>query len=310
MTEIENEKKQKETNEWFDLIDSNTDGYINKEEIKSRQTFDKDRNGEISDEEAAFFLNDEEKMSREDWHSSGYDVAMPFLILEKAGWIDHKEDDTVVVGEDEGEEEKPIGGSILAPDVEEEEERLSTSSEEELYEPVTEAPPIPDPSVLKYSPDTQSIVDLATSARSAFTQADTDLRQVINKLEELNELLSIDFGEEDDRFAVLHGQCFDWEDREYTYTLCPFGKATQKPKNGGAETSLGKWGQWTQKYTEMLYDKGASCWNGPTRSARITLTCAPTTQITSVSEPSRCEYSYEMTTPAACNQLSNTHDEL
>jgi len=110
---------------------------------------------------------------------------------------------------------------------------------------------------------------------------------------------------------VLPGHCFHSEDREYVYTLCPFRQEMPIPKNGGAETRLGKWGQWTDKYTEMLYDKGASCWNGPTRSARISLTCAPVNQITSVSEPSRCEYLYEMTTPAACNSgESHGHDEL
>jgi hypothetical protein len=47
------------------------------------------------------------------------------------------------------------------------------------------------------------------------------VREVVRQLEELNEVLNLDFGE-DDRFAPLLGQCFDFEDREYVYTLCPF----------------------------------------------------------------------------------------
>lgn len=50
-------------------------------------------------------------------------------------------------------------------------------------------------------------------------------------------------------------------------------QATQKPRNGGSEVSLGKWGSWTgpeeDKYSQMLLDKGQNCWNGPNRSARV-----------------------------------------
>lgn len=37
----------------------------------------------------------------------------------------------------------------------------------------------------------------------------------------------------------LKEQCFELQDNEYVYKLCPFETATQRSQNGGMETNLG-----------------------------------------------------------------------
>ena len=93
---------------------------------------------------------------------------------------------------------------------------------------------------------------------------------------------------------------------------CPFDRAIQRPKDGGAETSLGRWGSWLEspadasgeagvkKYHRMKYSGGATCWNGPARSVDVTLHCGLENRLSSASEPSRCEYSLHFITPALC----------
>lgn len=54
----------------------------------------------------------------------------------------------------------------------------------------------------------------------------------------LTSYLNTDYGK-DKEYAVLRDNCYEYTDREYTYKLCPFSTASQRPKSGGHETNLG-----------------------------------------------------------------------
>uniref|UniRef100_A0AAR2LJ98 Glucosidase 2 subunit beta n=1 Tax=Pygocentrus nattereri TaxID=42514 RepID=A0AAR2LJ98_PYGNA len=127
-----------------------------------------------------------------------------------------------------------------------------------------------------YDDETRVLIDAAQKARDNFEESERALR---------------------DSYIVL---C------RYIYKLCPFNRVSQKPKYGGSETNLGTWGTWAgpedNKYLLMKYEHGTGCWQGPNRSTTVKLTCGKETTVMSTSEPSRCEYLMEFTTPAVCQE--------
>ena len=78
----------------------------------------------------------------------------------------------------------------------------------------------------------------ADAARSAFNEINGKYNELDREIRELTETNALDFGAQEE-FYPLKGECFQYTDREYTYELCPFNKASQRPENGGSETNLG-----------------------------------------------------------------------
>ncbi|GAB1610072.1 glucosidase 2 subunit beta isoform X1 [Argonauta hians] len=159
----------------------------------------------------------------------------------------------------------------------------------------------------EYDQATLALIAAADLARSKYEEADKKVREIEKDISDVSKVLDLDLGSENE-FYSLYGQCFEYTDREYTYSFCPYDRATQRSKSGGMETSLGHWGHWDgpagDTYKSQKYDKGQNCWNGPDRSVKVHFSCGTKNELQGASEPSRCEYSFTFVTPASCAKPS------
>lgn len=125
-----------------------------------------------------------------------------------------------------------------------------------------------------------------------------------NKIDEINRTLQrTDYGESYEYYG-LHGECYDYKQNQYIYTMCPYGKATQK--EGNSNVNLGTWNSIEYNNnthtTKFIFNNGATCWNGPARSLHVLVECGIENVAYSVEEPSKCVYEMKFMTPAACHE--------
>uniref|UniRef100_U5EVN3 Glucosidase 2 subunit beta n=1 Tax=Corethrella appendiculata TaxID=1370023 RepID=U5EVN3_9DIPT len=316
----------------FKKYDSNQNGLIEIVELQTRIVFDKNRDGVVTEEEARFFLDENDQVDFETFVTLSWPRIKPFLMLESglfkppSSSLDELEDDNAndnyqedqAHSEEEHQEHDREEADLELDGAEhtyEDDEDVDENENDEIrgdgkVEPVEEEHRRPE-----YDPETQELINRANEARNQFNVADRELREIDSEISNIRDLLNKDYGPQEE-FAPLNGECFNFEDREYVYKLCPFDRASQQPKTGGSETRLGTWDKWLNNdYTVMLYSNGANCWNGPQRSATINIECGLDTRILEVTEPNRCEYLYKIQTPAACKLDENEstgeqHDEL
>lgn len=314
--EAEAEKLREEALESFNKFDSNQDGLIDIAEIQSRQSFDRDRNGEVTEEEAKIFLNNQDSVDFEAFLDKSWALMKPFIQIDSGMYkppvTESEADHLQEQGEQDDEQAEGDGEHDEDTEGENEDEDYDETADKGHEEEAQE-------DQITYDDETQKLVDHATEARNQYNEADGNVRSINDQIREIEESLKKDFGP-DEEFASLEGHCFEYQDHEYVYKVCPFDKALQQPKSSAMETNLGKWGRWDgpseNPYEVMLYENGQNCWNGPNRSTRVKLTCGTDNKLTSVAEPNRCEYAFEFETPAACRDLSSEtndsemHDEL
>lgn len=236
--EMEAEANKVEAEETFRKFDSNADGKIEIIELQTRIAFDKDRNGVVEEEEARYFLDENDAVDLESFISVAWPRIKPFLMLDSGLFKPpKKEPEPEHVDEEEDEnldlpaEDEHLEEAELQNEDDNEEYDSEDAGEGEVQQDQNEpAPPQP-----QYDEETQKLIYDANEARNQYSVADREFREIDTELTNIRNALEKDFGPEEE-FAPLNGECFSYEDREYVYKLCPFEKAIQQPKNGGAET--------------------------------------------------------------------------
>ncbi|KAL6594884.1 hypothetical protein LY90DRAFT_504039 [Neocallimastix californiae] len=144
--------------------------------------------------------------------------------------------------------------------------------------------------------DYLGVKSLVKSTKNEYDKKEKELKKIKEKTD-------IDFGPQN-VYRTFYNKCYDVEASGYIYTLCLFNDAKQKPKDGNSSTSLGKWSGFDSP-TVMKFTNGEKCWNGPQRSAKVILKCSDKNELTSVTEPNKCEYEMIFYTPAACLKMDD-----
>ena len=288
----------------FDELDTNSDSYVSVDELRTRYELDDDQDGDISQEEALGYLDNQQSVDFETFLSSVWE-----RIADKC----HFQRPTP----------PPVVPPPTLPSTVEEDHGAPNDREDEDYDfddddddddDDNSVPQEGDGQMPEYDNATKELIAAADAARDAHSQVESKQRNLEREIGDIRKYLEISYGV-DHEFSPLYDNCYEFTDREYTYKMCAFSKVTQQPKNGGRETNLGSWGSWKGPadniYSVMLYDNGEKCWNGPSRSATVSLVCGLEDKLLSASEPNRCEYAMEFSTPAACVHSKHpTHEEL
>lgn len=296
-------QRKAEARAGFDELDTNSDGYVSLEEIQARIELDDDGNGEVSREEALEYLDHQQ--------SADFDTFLEHVWSLVSDKCQFKLPPEPVKSDEVHETPAPSETNERDEGAEEDKDYdYDDDDDDNIPPPVDSDEQMPD-----YDNATKELIAVADKARELYRNAEGRKRDLEREINDLNKYLGITFGHNHE-FSVLYDQCFEYTDREYTYKLCAFEKVTQRPKNGGRETNLGSWGSWSgpsqNPYSGMRYEDGEKCWNGPSRSTVVTIKCGLEHEVTSASEPNRCEYAMDFTTPTICEPLPHAtpHEEL
>lgn len=81
--EEEEELNIPEVEEYFKILDSDSSGIVTVIELQTRATFDKNRDGAVSEEEALYFLNDKKEVTLQEFIDTAWQNVKPYLMLEQ-----------------------------------------------------------------------------------------------------------------------------------------------------------------------------------------------------------------------------------
>lgn len=125
----------KEAEEHFHRFDSNSNGVVELAELQTRVTFDRNRNGEVSADEARYFLDEQEEANLETFLTLCWPRIKPFLMLDSGLFKPPAMD-----GEEEQHHEEEAGNEELEAtpdDLDEHGLPEDGAEEEEEYEEET-----------------------------------------------------------------------------------------------------------------------------------------------------------------------------
>ncbi|XP_061761075.1 glucosidase 2 subunit beta isoform X1 [Nerophis ophidion] len=304
---VRTEKDNARMAEVFLELDDDGDGFVSVTELQSHTELDTDSDGSFTETEAQAILGGLDEADPAAFQAAWKDIKDKFISEAQAPLETPHSEAREPVSDNDSEHYS----EVEIPEEEEEDDDLEEEEEDDDHDEADfNTPPAVQEKVDEdegtmppYDEETQTLIDAAQKAREEFDTAERALRELDDQMKNLEKETSSDFGPNAE-FAYLYNQCYELPTSEYVYRLCPFSRVSQKPKYGGSETSLGTWGQWDGPegniYSVMKYDHGMGCWQGPNRSTMVKLKCGKETVVTSTSEPSRCEYLMEFTTPALC----------
>ncbi|CAF2037209.1 unnamed protein product [Rotaria magnacalcarata] len=220
-----------------------------------------------------------------------YSATTPSSILEKHGYEEEEVTTTSSSYKDNEEENNNDRDDYH------ESSSVSTSLEHEKHIHASLAP--------EYDDETKVLIQIADQARNEYNQVKEKIIQIKRQIQDFKKQSDVDLGPNND-YAPILDECFDYDEREYTYRICMFKTAKQISKGGSSQVTIGYWDSWSgpkdDKYLKMKYSNGATCWNGPPRSLTVTLKCGTEQKLSDVREPSRCEYTMTFETPLACDE--------
>lgn len=156
--------------------------------------------------------------------------------------------------------------------------------------------------------NTTWVLPRADLLREAIQVLDAQFEALEARIEKLNAFEREEYGR-NRVYASVREKCYETFDKGYKYEVCLFDEVKQD------SISLGKWKGWDHtseagdSYDVMHYTGGATCYNGPKRSATVSLRCGVTPKIASIDEPSMCEYQLVLETPLACDELVKSEVE-
>lgn len=318
---IRMEKDKARMAEVFLELDDDGDGFVSVPELLSHPELDPDADGSFTEVEAQGLLGGVDEVDTGAFESVWNNLKEKYLSESTADTPAPEETSREEINESvlDSESDQYPDDDIPEDEEDDDEEDEDNDQNEHDYKiPPTarteEKKDDDEGTMPPYDQETQNLIDAAQKARDEFDEAERALREIDDQIRNLEKEISFDFGPSSE-FAYLYSQCYELTTSEYIYRLCPFNKVTQKPKYGGSETNLGTWGKWAGPedniYSAMKYEHGTGCWQGPSRSTTVKLTCGKETVVTSTSEPSRCEYLMEFISPAICQEPRiHGHEEL